>query len=125
METCEDVLNIYPGIYPTLQEKDYENTISHGSMDYWFVLEHTYDNFPATLKNKTVIYSKMESAITLKYSTEEEAQSGNGTPTYGEYSFRLFSQAPGPEVDFIPEVTDQGMSIYKSMVSYFEPDNKC
>ena len=123
--TCQSVLDLYPGIYPDIPEEKKSATVSTGSTAHWWILEHTTTQFPTVLRNGTTVYSKMDSTFTLQYNSQSDAISGKATPSYGEWSFRLYAASVGPSNQINSEVSSECLTIYKAMVSEFETDPGC
>ena len=143
IETCHDLLHMFPWAFPNLPANKQDNKLSTGTIEHWWVLEHsaylyssegkaqgtqhpgvisTGEGEEDTTKGHTG--TRCESTVTLKYSSVSDAVSGKN-PSYGEWSLRIYSTDDGLG-DWDSVVVAAVSNMYQQMLTQVgDPDFPC
>jgi hypothetical protein len=134
---------MFPWAFPNLPVEKQGNKLSTGTIEHWWVLEHSAYLYSSegkangtqhpgvissgegeedTTKNHTG--TRCESTVTLKYSSVSDAISGKN-PSYGEWSLRIYSTDDGLG-DWDSVVVAAVSNMYQQMLTQVgDPDFPC
>lgn len=112
IETCKDLLNIYPNCFPTIVDGYYDAALSVRSTQTWWA-----NKFTGILDDDT----RYEITFTLRYHSTEDALAAlnvtNGIkPASGEWSIRLYSLGDGFTDEWNADVVADIAAMYKTLM---------
>merc|ERR1712137_162915 len=111
IDTCYDLLLLYPWAFDELPEEHQGNPVDVYDLNPWWTLVY---------KGQMDGDTNYEIAFTLRYSTLEEATSGtHAPPVYGEWSIRIYSVDDGMSESWNEPVVDATRAMWLSLIEEF------